>query len=128
MKKGYIILAVLITVGIALIVLGILLSGNKGPKQIELKFETNGGVPYEWQYGIEDETIAKFVKSYEVENKNDGTMVGAPIVLAFVFEGVNEGTTTIRFKYVNITDGSLDKEEEYLVKVDKDKNISLVTK
>ena len=37
-----------------------------------------------------------------------------------------EGTTTITFKYVNITNGSITKEEKNIVKVDRNKNISLV--
>ena len=95
-------------------------------KQIELTYKTNGGVPYTWQYEIEDESIVKFVKSYEIENQNKNGLVGAPISINYVFEGLKEGVTTITFKYVNITDGSIDKEEKNIIKVDKNKNISLI--
>lgn len=122
-----------IYVGIGIIALIILLVILKlfvlddGSKKIELTYKTNGGVPYEWKYEIEDESIVEFVKKYEVENKNNEDMVGAPIAYNYVFKGLKKGTTKIIFKYVSITDGTVDQEETHTVKVDSNKNISLVT-
>ncbi len=101
-----------------------IISGDS--KQIELTYKTNGGVAYTWQYEIEDESIVKFVKSYEIENQNKNGLVGAHISINYVFKGLKEGVTTITFKYVNITDGTIDKEDKVTVKVDNHKNISLV--
>ena len=110
-----------------LVVVGIIILDNmKSAKILELTYKTNGGVPYEWQYVIDDDTIVSFVKSYEIDNQNDGTIVGAPIYINYVFKGLKEGVTTITFKYVSIVDGSVSKEEKNTIKVDKNNNISLV--
>ena len=124
--KKIIILVVLFLVGFAIGVGVTLIGKGEGSKTLELTYKTNGGVPYEWKYEIKDESIVKFVKSYEVENKNKDGMVGAPISTNYVFKGLKEGKTTITFKYVSITDGTVDKKETVTIKVDKNKNISLV--
>ena len=120
MKK--IIFIILFIIGLILGLTACLI--NNEEKTLELTYNTNGGVPYEWKYEIEDKNIVEFVKSYEVENNNN--MVGSPISINYVFKGLKKGTTTITFKYVNITDGTIEKEEKLNIKVDKNKNISLV--
>lgn len=120
MKK--IIFIILFIIGLILGLTACLI--NNEEKTLELTYNTNGGVPYEWKYEIEDKNIVEFVKSYEVENNNN--MVGSPISINYVFKGLKKGTTTITFKYVNITDGTIEKEEKFNIKVDKNKNISLV--
>ena len=123
--KKIIILVALFLIGFAVGIGVTLIGKDESSKTLELTYNTNGGVPYEWKYEIKDESIVKFVKSYEVENKNKNGMVGAPISINYVFKGLKEGKTTITFKYVSITDDSIDKEETVTVKVDKNKNISL---
>ena len=112
-----------------LIVFCLLLTGCNnnahGSKELELTYKSNGGVPYEWKYEIEDPSIVEFVKSYVIEDKNKEGMTGAPISTNYVFKGLKEGTTVVTFKYVSIVDGSIDKEEKNTIKVDKYKNISL---
>ena len=97
---------------------------NENSKTLEITVNTNGGVPYNWQYEIEDEEIVKYLKKYTVEE--DKTLDGGPISINFVFEGLKEGKTTIKLKYVSVIDNSIEKEEIHHVKVDKLKNISLV--
>ena len=97
-------------------------------KQIELTYKSNGGVPYKWEYIIEDESIVKFVRSYVLEDKNDGTLVGAPIYTNYVFKGLKKGRTKIKFQYINFVDGTIGKEEVVNVLVDKNKNISIYMK
>lgn len=121
MKK--IIFIILFIIGLILGLTACLI--NNEEKTLELTYNTNGGVPCEWKYEIEDKNIVEFVKSYEVENNNNN-MVGSPISINYVFKGLKKGTTTITFKYVNITDGTIEKEEKLNIKVDKNKNISLV--
>lgn len=99
---------------------------NNNSKELELTYKTNGGVPYKWEYEIENKDIVEFVKSYEVENKNKDGIVGASISTNYVFKGIKEGTTTITFKYVSIVDGSIDQKETHNVKVDNNQNISLI--
>ena len=104
MKK--IILVILFIIGLILGLIACLI--NNEEKTLELTYNTNGGVPYEWKYEIEDKNIVEFVKSYEIENNNNN-MVGSPISINYVFKGLKKGTTTITFKYVNITDGTIEK-------------------
>lgn len=120
-KKLIIILTSLIGV---LAITSIILLNVNGSKTLEITVNTNGGVPYNWQYEIEDEEIVKYVKKYTVEE--DKTLDGGPVSINFVFEGLREGKTTIKLKYVNVIDNSVEKEEIHHVKVDKLKNISLV--
>ena len=37
-----------------------------GYKELELTYKTNGGVPYKWEYQIEDESIVEFVKTKDI--------------------------------------------------------------
>ena len=122
-KKNLIIMIALFIVGFA-VGLGITLIGkDEGSKTLELTYQTNGGVPYEWKYEIKDESIVKLNKQYsEAQDDLDGGQVNEK----FVFEGLKQGKTTITFKYVSITDKNVEKEETVTVKVDKNKNISLL--
>ena len=96
------------------------------PKQLELTYEKNAGIPFKWEFEIEDESIAKFVKSYVVKDENTNGKVGASVYTNYVFKGLKEGKTKITFKFVSITDEKVEKEETHTVKVDRNKNISLV--
>ena len=127
-KKLIIIMVAFALLIIAALVCFIVFKNNKdeGSKALELSYQTNGGVPYEWKYEIEDPSIVKLDNSYVAKNENNDGRVGAPIITNYVFKGLKEGTTTVTFKYVSIVDGSLDKEEKNTIKVDKNLNISLV--
>ncbi len=76
---------------------------EKDPKVLELTYEINAGIPFKWEYEIEDESIVKFVKSYVLKDENTGAKAGASVYTNYVFEGLKEGTTTITFKTVSIT-------------------------
>lgn len=97
-------------------------------KELKLTYKTNGGVPYEWKYKITDESIVKFVKTKDITSKGDKKLVGGPVYINYIFKGIKKGKTTITFKYVNIVDGTVEKEDKIIVKVVKNKNISLVDK
>ena len=117
---GLIITIILISVLIIIII--------KKPKNLELTYKINAGIPFKWEYSIEDETVVKLKKSYITKNENKGAIVGAPIYTKYIFEGLKEGKTTITFKYINITNELPPKEEKYLIKVDKNKNVELLEK
>lgn len=119
-KKLIIILTSLICI---LSITAIILFNVDEGKTLEITVTTNGGVPYSWQYEIEDEEIVKFVKKYTIEG--DASLDGGPVSINFVFEGLKEGKTIVKLKYVNVKDNSIEKEKVYSVKVDKLKNISL---
>ena len=99
---------------------------NSNPKQLELTYEINAGIPFKWEYEIEDDSIVKFVKSYVVRDENTGGKVGASVYTNYVFESVKPGTTTIKFKYVNFADNYVSGERKHVINVDNDLNISLV--
>ena len=98
-KKIIIIVSLLLLV---IIVIGVKIF--KDDSALELTYETNGGVPFKWEYQIEDESIVEYVKLYVVKDENKNGKVGAPIYTNYVFKGLKKGTTTITFRYVNIID------------------------
>ena len=123
-KKLFIILGIILLIIILIIV--ILIDNNRNGKILELTYKSNGGVPFRWEYVIEDPSVVEFVKSYELENENKGPIAGAPIYTNYVFKGLKEGTTTITFRYVSIIDGRVSKEEVNNIAVDQNKNITIV--
>ena len=122
----------LIIIGIVLvIVVGVILffifkdnSSDNSSKTLELTYQTSKGIPYRWEYEIEDESIVKLDRSF-VDDKNK-RQKGGIVYNHYVFSGLKEGKTKIRFKYVEFTKDRVEKEEVVNVKVDKFKNISLV--
>ena len=125
--KKYLIYIALFVLGIVLGYLFVTIFMEQDSKQIEITKKTNGGVPYEWKYEIEDENIVKFVKKYDVEVGNSEPVEGGPVSINFVFEGKKKGKTKVIFKYVSLTgDNDVVKTETYTLKVDGKKNISLV--
>ena len=125
-KKAIITLITMVVLVLVIAGVFVFVKKSNGSKELELTYKTNGGVPYKWEYKIEDESIVKCVKQYEVD-KNKGKLIdGGEVELNYVFKGLKKGETTITFKYVSIVDGSVSKEEKTTVKVDSFKNISLV--
>ena len=119
---------VLLGIGIIFVmILFIIIKIVTKSKELELTYKTNGGVPYEWKYEIEDESIVQFVRTKDITSKGDKKLVGGPVYINYVFKGIKEGKTTITFKYVSVVDGTIEKEDKVTVKVDSHKNISLVT-
>jgi hypothetical protein len=122
---------ILSIIGLVLIVVVVIIvikpKDKYSPKELELTYEINAGIPFKWVYEIEDPKIVEFVKSYVVRDDNKGGKVGASVYTNYVFKGLKEGTTTITFKIVSITGEREDTNHEtHKVKVDKDLNISLV--
>ena len=125
-KKVIVILSFILVV--VLIITTVLISKTfNTSKKLELTYETNAGVPYKWEYEIENPTIVKFYKKYEIENENKNGLVGGKISTNYVFKGLRRGKTTITFKYIDIRTKKVEKEEKINVKVDKFRNISLIT-
>lgn len=123
-KKVMVCISIILVVTL-LMVLKVIIPSISGNKELELTYKSNGGVPYKWEYKIEDESIVKFVRTKDITSKEDKKLDGGPVYTNYIFKGLKQGKTTITFKYTNIVDGSVDKEEKLIVKVDKYKNISL---
>lgn len=120
MNKGLLGLIIILSVIILLLII------NKKPKNLELTYSINAGIPFKWEVEIEDETVVKLKKSYVTKNENKGTIVGGKVYTKYIFEGLKEGKTAITFKYINITNEIPAKEEKYNIKVDKNKNIIIL--
>ena len=126
MNKKVMIGIVIIFAAVLFVVLKNVIPNTTGSKELELTYKTNGGVPYKWEYKIEDESIVEFVKTKDITSEEDKKLTGGPVYINYIFKGLKKGKTTITFKYVNITNGSIEKEDKIVVKVDKYKNISLI--
>ena len=116
----------IIFVAVLFVVIKVIIPSSAGSKELELTYKTNGGVPYKWEYKIEDESIVQFVETKDITSEEDKKLDGGPVYINYIFKGIKEGKTTITFKYVSIIDGSIEKEDKVTVKVDNHKNISLV--
>ena len=123
MIKTIVIVVLAVVTSIAMI----LANQNKGKKEVEITMDINAGIPFKWEYKISDEKIVKFAKQYVKEDNNKDGMVGAKVSTNYVFEGLKEGKTQVIFSFVDITDGTISKQEIYTLKVDKNKNIEIVS-
>lgn len=120
-------ICIYIIIGIILSVLTVLLVTTLAHRneKLELTMKTNAGVPYEWVYEIEDKSIVKLDKKYIVDEEKN--VNGGYIAINYVFKGLKKGKTNVTFKYVSILDEKdVSKEEHFLLKVDSNKNVSLV--
>lgn len=124
--KKYILFIALFIIGVIIGYFSVSLFIDKSSRQIELTQKTNAGVPYEWEYEIENENIVKFVKKYTIEVNKNEQLEGGALSVNYVFKGNKKGITTVTFRYRNITTNKVEKESVYKLKVDKYKRISLI--
>lgn len=114
MKKKIIIGIVAVIIVGALTVLCFVF--RKDSRLFEIKQTTNGGVPYAWEYDIEDNSIISYVETTTVEKEKD--VAGGEIYKYFKFKTMTSGETTITFNYVDTRDDSIYKSNKYIIKVD----------
>ena len=97
-------------------------------KHLVLQYKISSGIPFKWEYEIEDESIVVLEKTHKLKNKIKKNVSGGPVYTNYIFKGLKEGTTKITFKFVSITGENSDNftKEEHIVKVDKDLKIKLV--
>ena len=101
----------------------VLVGCSQKEKNIEIILMTNGGVPYKWEYEIEDDSIVSYDHMDSV-NKDPGT-AGGRVEQHYYFKGLKEGSTTIQFQYKNFTNDTIDQEKTYHIVVDSDLNITI---
>ena len=109
-----IIAGVIVILFVSSMILGL---NHKDGRTVEIVLRTNGGVPYKWEYVIEDDTIIK-CKKVRTESK-DSNIDGGIIYQYYSFEGLKEGTTTILFEYKDILEQSVNERKKYNVSVDE---------
>lgn len=89
----------------------------------EIMLETNGGVSSNWEYVIADPNVIGYKEKKSVD-KNPGSE-GGKIEEHYIFEGLKEGKTTIKFKYINFITNKVQETKTYYAEVDKDLNITI---
>ena len=95
-------------------------------KKIEISYKISSGIPFRWEYEIEDESIVKLMKKETRGEKTKVPICGGQLNIKYIFKGIKEGNTRIIFKLVNFADNYIDREEEYKVSVDEKLNIKII--
>ena len=95
-------------------------------KKLEITRKISAGIPFRWEYEIEDPTVVEYVKNYVVSDENKGGLVGGKVTTNYVFKGLKKGKTTIIFKFYCFTENRVESEDKFNVEVDDDLNISLI--
>lgn len=98
---------------------------KKNNKYLIINKKINAGIPFKWEYEIEDEDIVQFVDSKVLKSKLRKPICGGPIYTDYYFKGLKQGSTKIIFKFVSITKEMDPIIEEYEVIVDENNNINL---
>lgn len=126
MKKNVIILLI---IGVLVIggIVALVLCLNKNTKEFEIVQKTNGGVPLQWEYTIEDTSIVEFVEKKSEIPESDKDLSGGRVYEHFKFKTVKEGETTITFNYNWVNHEGTSETKKYKVVVDSKLN-STVTK
>ena len=122
MKKA--LMGFLLVFVVAITLTGCGANTKSNSKTAEVVVDIAGGIPYEWVYSIED---AKVVKYKDMTEKSGETM-GSSTEQHYIFEGLKEGTTTIKFELKSITDDSIEETRNYDVVVDKNLKITITEK
>ena len=125
MNKEIIIGMVLIIIGGAIILHGFL-HIKKEPQLVEIVYKINAGIPFRWEYKIENEDIIEFLESKVIKNENTHGKVGAPVYTKYIFKGLQKGKTKIIFTLKSITNEYPEKKEIYEIEVDEEKNAKII--
>lgn len=136
MKKG-IISGIII---LAIVIIGICI-GTKSPdksnsnqtnisdRTAEVVVEAQGSIPYDWEYTIADTSIIKFKETKEVTNDDsEEIMLGGGTEQHYIFEGLKEGTTTIKFELKSFVGSDIAETKNFDVSVDKNLKVTITEK
>lgn len=136
MKKG-IIFGIII---LAIVIIGICI-GVKSPdksnsnqtnisdRTAEVVVESQGSIPYDWEYTIADTSIIKFKETKEVTNDDsEEVMLGGGKEQRYIFEGLKEGTTTIKFELKSFVSTDVAETKNFDVSVDKNLKVTITEK
>lgn len=115
----------IITIGIFLTLSIFFITGcKKNNTTAEIIIEETEGIPYTWNYTITNKEIVKY-KTKKEETNTDTEIVGASNKVHYIFQGLKEGKTTIKFELKSITDNEVSENKVYEVIVDKNLNITI---
>ena len=99
---------------------------NNSSKKIEISYDISSGIPFRWEYEIEDNTIVELIKKETKGEKTKEPICGGKLTIKYIFKGIKEGKTKIIFKLVNFADNYIDREEVYNISVDKNLNLKII--
>lgn len=134
MKKEIIIGGLIVVLAIIVIVIGAKTANKPNSNQAvgktaEVVVEAQGSIPYDWSYTIGDESIVKFKELKEDENDNsEEMMIGVAKQQHYIFEGLKEGTTTIKFELKSFVSTDIAETKKFDVLVDKDLKVTITEK
>ena len=95
---------------------------------LEIKYDLSSGIPFRWEYEIENNKICEFVKSESKGEETKEPICGGNVETKYYFKGIKPGKTKIIFKCINFADNYQSKTDEYKVLVDDNLNITLISK
>ncbi len=127
-KKGIIYGILILAIVIIGIFIGIKNTGKSNSDQTsnvdktaEVVVEAQGSIPYDWEYTIADTSIIKFKEIKEDTNEDsEDIMLGGGKEQHYIFEGLKEGTTTIKFELKSFVSTDIAETKEFNVSVGKD--------
>ena len=134
MKKEIIIGGLIVVLAIIVMIIGVKTANKPNSNQTvdktaEVVVEAQGSIPYDWNYTIEDESVVKFKELKEDENDNsEEMMIGAAKQQHYIFEGLKEGTTTIKFELKSFVSTDIAETKNFDVSVDKDLKVIITEK
>ena len=134
MKKEIIIGGLIVVLVIIAMIIGVKTSNKPNSNQAvgktaEVVVEAQGSIPYDWSYTIGDESIVKFKELKEDENDNsEEMMIGVAKQQHYIFEGLKEGTTTIKFELKSFVSTDIAETKNFDVSVDKDLKVTITEK
>ncbi len=101
---------------------------KKKDNLLEIKYNLSSGIPFRWEFEIENSKVCDFVKRESNAEKTKEPICGGNVETNYYFKGLKKGKTTIIFKCINFADNYLSEIHEYKVMVDDNLNISLISK
>lgn len=137
MKKEIIIGGLIVVLAIIVMIIGVKTANKPNSNQAEatsktaeVVVEAQGSIPYDWDYTIEDESIIKFkeLKEDTNDNSDEEMMLGAGKQQHYIFEGLKEGKTTIKFELKSFVSTDIAETKNFDVSVDKDLKVTITEK
>ena len=97
-------------------------------KLLEIKYNLSSGIPFKWEYKIENNEICEFIKCESKGEKTKEPICGGNVETSYYFKGIRKGKTSIFFKCRNFVDNYQTKIDEYKILVDDNLNITIKSK
>ena len=101
---------------------------KKDPNILEIKYNLSSGIPFKWEWEVEDQTICNLVKCTSHGEQSKEPICGGKVETTYFFQGLKSGTTKIIFKCINFADNVVSEIDEYTVTVDQKLKIKLTSK